>query len=132
MSPITVLIFTALLFLALVGGLAGIVLERQQSPAQGGWRNPAVRDALLPIAGWGSLPVLDLAVASVGAHNLPVGFKHLLGMLAVLLLYYAVLSTLRLVHRSFGRIWARLRSERRPFDPRPLPFLGRLAFPHCS
>ena len=129
MSPLTVLAFTVLLFLAIVGGVAGIVLERPRSPAQRPWRYPAVRDALLPIAGWASLFALERAVALVGAEILPVGFKHLLGTLAVLLLYYAVLSTLRLIYRSLRRIWARMRSDEPPFAPRPIPVLGRLAFP---
>jgi hypothetical protein len=129
MSPLTVLAFTVLLFLAIVGGVAGIFLERQRSPSQRPWRYPAVRDALLPIAGWASLFVLDLAVALVGAQTLPVGVKHLLGTLAVLLLYYAVLSTLRLIYRSLRRIWACMRSDGRPFEPRPFPVLGRLVFP---
>ena len=97
MSPHTVLAFTALLFLAILGGVAGILLERQRAPAQPAWRNPAIRDALLPIAGWASLFGLDLAVALIGAQNMPVGIKHLLGTLAVLLLYYALLATLRLI-----------------------------------
>ena len=63
MSPHTVLAFTALLFLAILGGVAGILLERQRAPAQPAWRNPAIRDALLPIAGWTSLFGLDVAVA---------------------------------------------------------------------
>jgi len=129
MAPLTVLVFTALLFLAILGGVAGIVLEKQRSPAQRSWCNPAIRDALLPIAGWASLFGLDFAVALVGAQNLPVRFKHLLGTLAVLLLYYAVLSTLRLIYRSLRRVEARMRSDRQPIKPRAIPFLGRLKFP---
>ncbi len=129
MSPFTVLVFTALLFLAILGGLGGIFLERQRAPAQPPWRNPAIRDALLPVAGWASLFGLDFAVALVGAQNLPLGLKHLLGTLAVLLLYYAVFATLRLIYRSLRRIEARLRSDRQPIKPRAIPFLGRLKFP---
>jgi hypothetical protein len=129
MSPLTVLALTALLFLAIIGGVSGIVLERPRSPAQRPWRNPAVRDAQLPIARGASLFALERAVALVGAEILPVGFKHVLGTLAVLLLYYAVLSTLRLIYCSLRRVWARMRFEGRPFEPRPLPVLGRLAFP---
>ena len=88
MSPLTVLVVTALIFLAILGGMAGILLERQRAPAQPAWRNAAVGHALLPIAGWASLFGLEVAVALVGAHNLPIRLKHLLGTLAVLLLYY--------------------------------------------
>jgi hypothetical protein len=129
MSPHTVLAFAALLFLAILGGVAGILLERQRAPAQPAWRNPAIHDAVLPIAGWASLFGLDLAVALVGADNLPVRIKHLLGTLAVLLLYYALLATLRLIWRSLRRIAARLRPGRQPTAPREIPLLGRLKFP---
>jgi len=129
MSPHTVLAFTALLFLAILGGVAGILLERQRAPAQPAWRNPAIRDAVLPIAGWGSLFGLDGAVALIGAQNIPVDIKHLLGTLAVLLLYYALLATLRLIYRSLRRVAARLRPRRQPPAPRAVPWLGRLRFP---
>ena len=129
MSPHTVLAFAALLFLAILGGVAGILLERQRAPEQPAWRNLAIRDALLPIAGWASLFGLDLAVALVGADNLPVRIKHLLGTLAVLLLYYALLATLRLIYCSLRRIAARLRPGRQPPAPRAVPWLGRLRFP---
>jgi hypothetical protein len=123
------LVLTALVLLAMLGGLAGIYLEKQRAPAQPAWRNPAVRDALLPIAGWASLFVLDFAVTQAGGQNLPVGFRHLLGTLAVLLLYYAVLATLRLIYRSLRRIHARIRPGSQPLKWRPIPILGRLAFP---
>jgi hypothetical protein len=129
MSPLTVLAFTALFFLAILGGVAGILLERQRAPAQSFWDNPAVRDALLPIAGWMSLVGIDAAVAWVGAQNIPIRIRHLLGTLAVLVLYYALLATLRLVYRSARRIAARLRSGRQPYQPRAIPLLGRLRFP---
>jgi hypothetical protein len=129
MSPYTIFAFTALLFLAILGGVAGILLERQRAPARPAWRNPAIHDAVLPIAGWTSLFVLDLAVALIGAQNIPVGIKHLLGTLAVLLLYYALLATLRLIWRSLRRIAARLRHGRQPTGPRAIPLLGRLRFP---
>lgn len=129
MSPLTALALTGLLLLAILGGVAGILLERQHAPAQPAWRNPAVRDALLPIAGWASLFALDFAVALIGAQNLPIGIKHLLGTLAVLLLYYALLATLRLIYRSLRRIAARLGRERHPYKPRVIPLLGRLKFP---
>jgi len=123
------LVLTALVLLAILGGLAGIYLEKQRAPAQSAWRNPAVRDALFPIAGWASLFVLDFVVALAGGQNLSVSFRHLLGTLAVLLLYYAVLATLRLIYRSLRRIHARIRFSGQPLEWRPIPFLGRLAFP---
>jgi hypothetical protein len=129
MSPFVIPALTALVFVAILGGMAGILLERQRAPAQPGWRNPAVRDALLPIAGWASLFMLDRAVALIGAHNLPVRPKHLLGTLAVLLLYYALLATLRLIYCSARRVAARLGGDRQPYQPRAVPLLGRLRFP---
>jgi hypothetical protein len=129
MSPFKFLAFTAFLLLAIVGGLAGIVLERRRAAAPALWRDGAVRDALMPVAGWGSLIVLDFAVTLAGGTALPVGFRHLLGTFAVVLLYYAVLSTLRLIYRSLRRIHAGIRSGARPYRPRPVPVLGRLKFP---
>jgi hypothetical protein len=110
-------------------GWRGILLERQRAPAQRPWDNPAIHDAVLTIAGWASLFVLDLAVALIGAQNIPVRIRHLLGTLAVLLLYYALLATLRLIWRSLRRIAARLRPGRQPSRPREIPLLGRLKFP---
>jgi len=129
MSPVTFVVLTILLLLAIVGGLAGILLEARGERAQPALRNPAIRDALLPLAGWGSLFVLDGSVRLVGDDNLPTWFKHLLGTLAVLLFYYAVLATLRLVWRSARRIHARIRSGGEPVRWRAIPLLGRLAFP---
>src|SRR5262245_29678734 len=128
MSSITVLILAAFLFLAMLGGVAGILLERQHAPRRRPSDNPAVRDAAWPIAGWASLFVLDFAVALIGPHNIPVRIKHLLGTLAVLLLYYALLATLRLIYRSARRIATRLRPGREP-SKREIPLLGRLRFP---
>jgi hypothetical protein len=129
MTPVTFLVLTALLLLAMMGGVAGILLEHQRDTSRAAWHNPAIRDALLPIAGWGSLFALDFSVTLVGGHRLPVGFKHLLGTLAVLFLYYAVLSTLCLIYRSARRIHARLRSDDKPMRSRAIPYLGQLAFP---
>jgi hypothetical protein len=125
----TFLILSALLLLAMMGGVAGVFLERRRDTSRAAWDNPAIHDAILPIVGWGALFVLDFAVALIGEHRLPVGIKHLLGTLAVLLFYYAVLSTLCLVYRSARRIHARLRSDDRPMTRRAIPFLGQLAFP---
>jgi hypothetical protein len=126
---VTFLILTALLLLAMMGGVAGILLERPRDTSRAAWRNPAIRDALLPIVGWGALFALDVSVTLVGEDRLPVGVKHLLGTLAVLLLYYAVLSTLRLIWRSTRRIHARLRSDDKPMRFRAIPYLSQLAFP---
>src|SRR5262249_44641561 len=129
MSSITLSVLTALLLLAMLGASAGVLLENQRNPSRSLWSNPAVRDALLPLAGWGSLFALDFSVTLVGEHRMPVGFKHLLGTLALLLLYYAVLSTLYLIYRSGERALARLRPDERPVRSRAIPFLSRLAFP---
>jgi hypothetical protein len=126
---VTFLILTALILLAIVGGIAGIWIERQHDSSLTSRRNPAMRDALFPIAGWGSLFVLDSGVTLIGEQRLPVRFKHLLGTLAVLIFYYAVLVTLRLIYLSTRRILARLRSPGQPPRFHPLPFVGRLAFP---
>ena len=88
-----------------------------------------MRDALFPIAGWSALFALDSGVTLIGEQRLPLRFKHLLGTLAVLIFYYAVLATLRLIYFSTRRILARLRSPDQPPGFRPLPFVGRPAFP---
>jgi hypothetical protein len=123
------LVLTALVLLAILGGIAGIWIERQRDPSRTARRNSAMRDALFPIAGWGSLFVLDSGVTLIGEQRLPLRFKHLLGTLAVLIFYYAVLATLRLIYFSTRRILARLRSPDQPPRFRPLPFVGHLAFP---
>ena len=125
----TFLLLTVLVLLAIVGGIAGIWIERQRDPSPTPRLNPAMRDALFPIAGWGSLFALDIGVTLVGDQRLPVTLKHLLGTLAVLVFYYAVLATLRLIYRSARRILARLLSRDRPARFRPLPVVSRLAFP---
>ena len=125
----TFLLLTALVLLAMVGGIAGIWIERQRDPSPTPRGNPAMRDALFPIAGWGSLFALDTAVTLVGEQRLPMTLKYLLGTLAVLIFYYAVLATLRLIYRSARRIHARLLSRDRPARFRPLPVVGRLPFP---
>src|SRR5258706_15954649 len=97
------LALTALLFLGMVGGIAGIVLENREDAAQPPWRRDSVHDVMLPIAGWGSLVLLHAAVVLVGEESLGTGFKHLLGTLALLLFYYAILATLRLIYRANRR-----------------------------
>jgi hypothetical protein len=129
---VTFLILTALILLAIVGGIAGIWIERQRDPSLTSRHNPAMRDALLPIAGWGSLFLLDSGVTLIGEQRLPLRFKHLLGTLAVLIFYYAVLATLRLIYFSTRRILARLRSPDQPPRFRPLPFVAASPFRRYS
>ena len=125
----TFLILTAFILLAIMGGIARIWIERQRDPIRAARHNPAIRDVPFPISGWGSLFALDIGVTLIGEQRLPVRFKHLLGTLAVLIFYYAVLATLRLIYFSTRRILARLHSPDQPPRFRPLPFVGRLAFP---
>ncbi len=127
MPLVSFFVITAFLFLAIVGGIVGIVLEGRRLPA-GEVRNPATRDTLWPILGWAALFVIYLGVEYVGAQNLTAEFRMQLGTLAVLPFFYAVLATARLIWRSGRRIVARLtRSE--PVAWRTVPVLGRLAFP---
>jgi len=122
------LVITAFLFLAIVGGIVGIVLEGRRIPAGSGTHNPATRDTVYPIVGWAVLFIIYLAVEYVGAESLTAEFKMQLGTLAVLPFYYAVLATARLIWVSGRRIVARLRG-REPVAWRGVPLLGRLAFP---
>jgi len=124
--PFSFILLTALLFLAIVGGIIGIVLEGRRRPADA--YNPATRDTLYPIAGWAVLFALYLAIELVGAQNLTVEFRMQLGTFAVLPFYYAVLATAWLIWRSARRIHARL-LNRAPVAWRAVPVLGRLAFP---
>jgi hypothetical protein len=121
-------IITAFLFLAIVGGIVGIVLEGRRIPAGSGAHNPATRDTVYPIVGWAALFVIYLAVEYVGAQNLTAEFRMQLGTLAVLPFYYAVLATGRLIWRSGRRIAARL-AGREPVAWVRIPLLGGLAFP---
>jgi len=123
------LVLTALLLLGAAGGIAGVLLERGADASTPPWRRPPVRDVLFPVAGWGSLALLHLGVVLVGDETLDVRVKHLLAALALLLFYYAILATLRLIYRSARRVLARLGAGATPVRWRPLPMLGRLAFP---
>jgi hypothetical protein len=123
-----VLILAGFLFLAIVGGIAGILIERRR--AQGdAWQNPAVRDALMPVAGWLSLAALYGALVALGTHELSVLIRNALATLALLLYIYAALATLRLIYLSARRIVARIAAPDAPLAFRPLPLLGRLRFP---
>jgi len=129
MSPVTFVGFTLLVFLAVIGGIAGILIESQRERAPPARRNPAVRDALFPVAGWTAFFALYALVVAIGDENMPVAFKHLLGTLAVLLFYYAVLATFVLILVSIRRIALRLRYSHQPIRPLLIPVLGRLAWP---
>jgi hypothetical protein len=124
--PLAPILLTAFLFLAIVGGLIGIVLEGRRVPALA--HNPATRDTMFPIVGWATLFAIYLLVEYVGAQNLTLEFRMQLGTFAVLPFYYAVLATAWLTWRSARRIVARLRG-REPMVWRTVPLLGRLAFP---
>ncbi len=126
--PLIFFLLTAFLFLAIVGGIVGIVLEGRRIPAGSGAHNPATRDAVYPIVGWAVLFAIYLLVEYVGPQNLTGGFKDQLGTVAVLPFYYAALATARLIWRSARRIYAWLRG-REPVAWRVVPVLGRLAFP---
>ena len=125
--PLSFILLTALLFLAIVGGLIGIALEGRRLAGSGA-HNPATHDTIYPIAGWAALFALYLAIEFVGAQNLTAEFRMQLGTFAVLPFYYAVLATAWLIWRSARRIHARLR-HREPPTWRAVPLLGRLAFP---
>jgi len=128
--PVTFfLVLTALLFLGMVGGIAGIVLDQREHAAGTLWRREAFRDAMLPVAGWASLVVLHVGVVLIGEENLNTGFKHLLGTLALLLFYYAILATLRLIYRANRRVLGRFYSSTGAVKWRPIPLLSRLVFP---
>jgi len=90
-------VLTAFLFLAIVGGVIGIMLEGRRIPAGAFTRNPATRDTVYPIVGWATLFAIGLLVEYVGAQNLTDEFKMQLGTVAVLPLYYAALATARLI-----------------------------------
>jgi hypothetical protein len=123
------LILAAFVLVAMVGGVVGIALERRSSPAQPALQNAAVRDALLPVAGWASLAALYGFLVLFGEYELPAAIKHLLATFALVLYFYAALATLRLIYRSGRRIVARILAPKEPPVFRPLPVLGRLAFP---
>jgi hypothetical protein len=89
-SPIASVVLTSVLLLAMLGTGAGAWLKKRRNPSRPIWQSRALRDALLPGAGWCSLFVLDGLLTLLGVQQLPLGLKHLLGTLALLLLYYAV------------------------------------------
>ena len=125
---VVLFVLAALILLAMVSGLAGVVIEHQRDPAQSPWRNPAVRDALLAVAGWVALFAVSFAV-ELGGERLTLEFKHLLGALVMLPFYHAVLSTMRLIYVSARRIHARMRSPDALYRPHPLPVVSGLVAP---
>jgi hypothetical protein len=127
MPLVTFVVITIFIFVAIVGGLLGIILEGRRA-AIGVRDNPATTDVVYPIVGWATLFVLYLALEFVGDENLTPEFKTQLGTLAVLPFYYAVLATARLIWRSARRIYARLTGGD-PIVWRTIPYLNALRFP---
>jgi hypothetical protein len=119
---------TAFIFLAIVGGLIGIVLEGRRIPAGSGAHNPATHDTVFPIVGWASLFALYLALGFVADDEMTFEFKTQLGTVATLLFFYAALATAWLIWRSGRRIHASI-TGRWPVAWRAIPFLHILRFP---
>jgi len=127
MPSFSFIALTLFIFLAIVGGIIGIVLEGRRIEGSGA-HNPATHDTVFPIVGWAILFALNLAIEYVGAQNLTTGFKSQLGTLAVLPFFYGILTTGWLIWRSGRRIHARLRG-REPVAWRTIPLLHALRFP---
>jgi hypothetical protein len=128
MPLITFFILTAFIFLAIVGGILGIILEGRRIPPGTGAHNPATHDTVFPIVGWAALFAIYLLVENVGTQNMTPGFRQQLATLWVLPLNYAILATARLIWRSARRIHARVRGTE-PVVWRSVPYLGVLRFP---
>jgi hypothetical protein len=129
MSPVTFVGFTLLVFLAVIGGIAGILIESERKDERPAGCNPAVRDALFPVAGWAAFFALYGFVIAIGGDQMPIAFKHLLGTLAVLVFYYAVLATVVLILVSVRRMTLRLLYPDRPVRPLSIPLFDRFAWP---
>jgi hypothetical protein len=119
---------TAFIFLAIVGGLIGIVLEGRRIPSGSGTNNPATHDTVFPIVGWASLFALYLALLFVADDEMTLELKTQLATVALLLFCYAALATAWLIWRSARRIHASL-TYGLPVAWRPIPFLRALRFP---
>jgi hypothetical protein len=119
---------TAFIFLAIVGGLIGIVLEGRRIAAGSGAHNPATHDTVFPIVGWASLFALYLALEFVAADEMTFELKTQLATVATLLFCYAALVTAWLIWRSARRIHASLTGGL-PVAWRSIPFLRALRFP---
>jgi hypothetical protein len=128
MPSFTFIALTLFIFLAIVGGIIGIMLEGRRIPPGTGAHNPATHDTVFPIVGWAILFALYLAIEYIGAQNLTAGFKEQLGTLAVLPFFYGMLATGWLIWRSARRIHARI-SGHEPVTWRAIPFLSALRFP---
>ena len=117
---------TIFIFLAILGGVIGIILEgRRMAP---GADNPATRDTMFPIVGWASLFALYLALLLVRDEAMTSEFKGLLGTLAVVPFFHAVYATAWLIWRSARRVHASV-TGRWPVRWRTIPYLRRLRFP---
>ena len=128
MPSFTFIALTLFIFLAIVGGIIGIILEGRRIPEGSGAHNPATHDTVFPIVGWAILFALYLAIEYIGAQNLTAGFKTQLGTFAVLPFFYGMLSTGWLIWRSGRRIHARMR-DREPVAWHAIPLLHALRFP---
>jgi hypothetical protein len=128
MPSFTFIALTIFIFLAIVGGIIGIILEGRRIPAGSGAHNPATHDTVFPIVGWAILFALYLAIEYIGTQNLTAGFKAQLGTLAVLPLIYGMLATGWLIWRSGRRIHAWMRN-REPVTWHAIPLLHALRFP---
>src|SRR5262249_35401916 len=116
---------TAFIFVAIVGALAGMVLEARRIPPGSRAHNPATQDTVFPIVGWVCLFALYRALEFVAAEQMTWGFKIQLRTLVPLLLCYAVLAPIWLIWRSARRIHASM-TGRWPVTWRSIPFLRRL------
>jgi hypothetical protein len=128
MPSFTFIALTLFIFLAIVGGIIGIILEERRIQAGSGAHNPATHDTVFPIVGWAILFALYLAIEYIGAQNLTAGFKAQLGTIAVLPFFYGMLATGWLIWRSGRRIHARMR-DREPVIWHAIPLLHALRFP---
>ncbi len=128
MPSFTFIALTLFIFLAIVGGIIGIILEGQRIPPGTGAHNPATHDTVFPIVGWATLFAIYLLVENVGTQNMTPGFRQQLATLWVLPLNYAALATARLIWRSARRVHARVRGAE-PVVWRSVPYLGVLRFP---
>ena len=128
MPSFTFIALTLFIFLAMVGGIIGIILEGRRIPAGSGAHNPATHDTVFPIVGWATMFAIYLLVENVGTQNMTPGFRQQLATLWVLPLNYATLATAWLIWRSARRIHARVRGAE-PVAWRSVPYLGVLRFP---
>jgi hypothetical protein len=128
MPSFTFIALTLFIFLAIVGGIIGIILEGRRIPPGTGAHNPATHDTVFPIVGWATLFAIYLLVENVGTENMTPGFRQQLTTLWVLPLNYAALATAWLIWRSARRILARVRGSE-PVVWRSVPYLGVLRFP---